>query len=242
MNSSSRTRNPLLQSLMPLILDAGVPMAAYYLLKAAGMETFGALALSSVIPALRTLWSVVRDRRLNRFAALILIVNVVSIALSAVSGDPRLMLAKDSGISSVVGLGIILSTLSGRPLMTTALKPWITRGSAARTAAWDRLLAGDERFRRAERRFSLVWGAALFIECVVRVVGAYTLPVDTMVALGSVIMAVTIAAAIWIAGALAAGPMVGMVAHELASSSATEAEPTPEPVAGATAPTLVTTA
>ncbi|MEU5895830.1 hypothetical protein [Streptomyces venezuelae] len=38
--------------------------------------------------------------------------------------------------------------------------------------------------RPLERMFSVVWGAALFGEAVLRVVGAYTLPVDTMVWLG----------------------------------------------------------
>ena len=55
-------------------------------------------------------------------------------------------------------------------------------------------------FRRAERTFSLVWGVALLGECVVRVVGAYTLPVDTMVWLGTVILAVSMALAFFVSG------------------------------------------
>ena len=52
MNSSSRS--PLVQSLTPLLVEAGVPMAAYYALKAGGLSTFAALAISSVLPAVRT--------------------------------------------------------------------------------------------------------------------------------------------------------------------------------------------
>ncbi|GAA2438994.1 VC0807 family protein [Streptomyces mauvecolor] len=220
----SSSRNPLVDSLTPLIVEAGVPLASYYVLKAAGLGTFAALALSSVLPAVRTAWSAMRSRSLNRLAALVLAVNVGSLALSAVSGDPRLMLAKDGALSSVVGIGILLSAAAGRPLMTSALKPWITRNSPDKAAAWDRLMAGNARFRRCETLFSVVWGGALLAECVARVVGAYTIPVETMVGLGTVILAVAVGAAVVISGALAAGPMEKMVEAEAAArknSSAT---------------------
>ncbi|WP_392670597.1 VC0807 family protein [Streptomyces sp. LN785] len=205
-------RKALLDSLMPLIVDAGVPLVSYYALTAAGMSTFGALAASSVVPAVRTVRCAVRDRRLNALAALILAVNVVGLLLSAVAGDPRLMLAKDSGVSSTIGLIVLVSAARGKPLMTSCLKPWLTRGEAAKEAVWNRLSRDSGAFRRCETRFSLVWGAALLGECVVRIVGAYTLPVDTMVWLGTVIMAGAFALATVASGRLAAGPMVRMIA------------------------------
>ncbi|CAM5332288.1 hypothetical protein GCM10010329_37830 [Streptomyces spiroverticillatus] len=210
----TRAPHPMLQSLAPLLLDAGVPMAAYYALKAAGTGTVAALAISSAIPAVRVVWGIVKNRRLNGFAALILCVNVVSIALSTVTGDPRLMLAKDSAVSSVVGFGILFSAFAGRPVMRTALKPAVVKASAARAAAWDRLLETSARFRRFERNFSLVWGTALVAECAVRIVGAYTVPVDTMVALGGGIMIATIVLAIMLSGGLAVVPMQYMVGEE----------------------------
>ncbi|MFC9675719.1 HAD family hydrolase [Streptomyces sp. NPDC056949] len=56
---------------------------------------------------------------------------------------------------------------------------------------------------------------ALVTECVVRIVGAYTLPVDTMVWLGNVIMAGAVVLAIRFGGRLAVGPMERMVEDEL---------------------------
>ncbi|MGI5529780.1 VC0807 family protein [Streptomyces syringium] len=209
-------RRALLRSLSPLIVDALVPMAVYYTLsKGFGMGTVAALAWSSVVPALRTVWGLVKDRRLNGLAALILVVNLVALAFSTMSGDARLMLAKDSGVSSVIGIVVLVSTYAGRPLMTTALKPWVTKGQQARVAAWERLSADSERFRLAERTFSVVWGGALLAECVARVVGAYVLPVDTMVWLGNVILGFTLVFAMLVAGALAAGPMENMVDTEV---------------------------
>lgn len=47
--AATAPRNALLDSLMPLLVDVGVPLASYYALKAAGLGTFAALAWSSVL-------------------------------------------------------------------------------------------------------------------------------------------------------------------------------------------------
>ncbi|MEU5041204.1 VC0807 family protein [Streptomyces griseorubiginosus] len=202
-------------NLTPLIVDVAVPIGAYYLLKdGLGTSTLMALGLSSVVPAVRTVWSVVTERTVNALAALILVVNVVGLLLSLVAGDPRLMLAKDSGVSSVIGIGILVSVALGKPMMTAGMKPWLVKGIAERETAWARLQEGSADFRRAERRFSVVWGVVLLAECVGRVVGAYTLPVDTMVWLGSVVMVGSMAVAFLVSGALGAGPMARMLIAE----------------------------
>lgn len=212
------------KNLQPLLLDVAVPLASYYLLKEAfGMSTFAALAWSSVVPAVRTVWSAARERTVNGLAGLILVVNVVSLVLSFVSGDPRLMLAKDGAVSSTVGIGILVSVALGKPMMTAGFKPFLLKGDAAREAAWERLTASSPAFRRSERTFSVVWGVALLAECVARVVGAYTVPVDTMVWLGSVLMVATMAVAFVVSGGLAVEPMKRMLAAEVEAERAAAA-------------------
>jgi len=209
------------QKFAPLLIDVAVPIGSYYLLKSGfGMGTVAALGWSSVVPAIRTVWGVVAERTVNAFAALILFVNVVGLSLSLVAGDPRLMLAKDSGVSSAIGIGVLVSVAMGRPMMTAGMKPWLVKGDPEREAAFERLLSGSAAFRRAERRFSLVWGVGLLGECLARVVGAYTLPVDTMVWLGTVVMIGTIGVTVVVSGGLAAGPMAEMIAGELKGEDA----------------------
>lgn len=222
------TTNTKRANLAPLLVDVAVPVGGYYLLKNGfGMSTLAALGWSSVVPALRTAWGAVKERTVNGLAALILFVNVVGLLLSLVSGDPRLMLAKDSGVSSAIGIGILVSVALGRPMMTAAMKPWVVKGDAGREEAWGRLASGSARFRRAEKVFSLVWGVVLLAECLVRVVGAYTLPVDTMVWLGTVILALAMALGFLLSGALAAGPMAHMVIAETKGSRSTAGTPVP---------------
>jgi len=222
MTTKTSKKNPF----APLIVDVAVPLGSYYLFKDGfGMSTFAALAWSSVVPAARTVWSVVKERATNGLALLILVVNVVGLLLSFVSGDPRLMLAKDGGVSSTVAIGILVSVALGKPMMTAGLKPFLVKGDAAKEAAWQRLAgglaSGSADFRRKERLFSVVWGVALLAECIARVAGAYTIPVDTMVWLGGVFLIVAVALGILVGGAFAAGPMERMLAAEAEAEAET---------------------
>lgn len=201
-----------LAALVPLAVDVALPLGGYYLLhKGLGLGLVDSLALSSAPPAIRMVYIAVRDRAFNGLAGLMLAVNAVSLLLSFVSGNARLLVAKDSGVSSVIALSIIGSVFAGRPLMSAGLKPFLTRGDAARTAAWDRLAAESARFRRLERRYSLIWGAALLSECLARVAGAFALPAATMVWLSTVLLVGAIVVAMLVSGAAAAGPIERMV-------------------------------
>ncbi|WP_083974942.1 VC0807 family protein [Kitasatospora mediocidica] len=184
-----RPANPLVVALWPLAVDIVVPLAVYYLAHSvAGLGLVASLTLSSVVPAVRTLAGLLRERSVNGLAALMLVVNVVGIALSALAGDPRLMIAKDGAVSSVIGFSILWSAFGARPLMSAGLKPFLTRGEATLAASWDRLAERSTAFRRAERGFSAVWGIALVADCALRIVLAYTVPVATMAWLSTVLL------------------------------------------------------
>ena len=146
-----------------------------------------------------------------------LAVNLAGIAVSFLTGDPRAMIAKDSIVSSVIAFAILGSVVLRRPLMSAGLKPFMTKGEPRRAAAWDRLSAASPRFRRLELLFSTIWGLALLAECAARLVGAYTLPVTTMVWLGTVMTLGAIGVAI-VAGGAAAGPLQKMIDTEAAAS------------------------
>lgn len=196
----------------PLFIDLAIPLGSYYILRAAGAGLVLSLALSSVVPAVRAVTGLVRSRDVNALAVLIVAVNAVSIAISFWSGNARVMLAKDGAITSTIGIAILISAFTSRPLMTAGLRPFIVKADAARSAAFDRLRATSTRFRRLERLFSLVWGVAFVTECVARVICAVALPVGTVVWLGTVLTIGAIAAGI-VSGSFFSIPMEKMVAN-----------------------------
>jgi hypothetical protein len=205
-------------ALRPLLIDVGIPLGTYYLLhNAFGVSLWLSLALSGIGPALRATAGLVAKRELNGLAVLMLAVSVAGILVSFLTGDPRTMIAKDSIVSSVIAFAILGSVALRRPLMSAGLKPFMTRGEPRRTAAWDRMSTASPRFRRLEMLFSTIWGLVLLAECAARLVGAYTLPVTTMVWLGTVMTLGSIAVAI-VAGGAAAGPIQKMIDAEAAAS------------------------
>jgi hypothetical protein len=211
-------RRDMAAALRPLMIDIGIPLGSYFLLRDAfGLSLWLSLALSSIGPALRATAGLAARRELNGLAVLILAVSLAGIAVSLLTGNPRAMIAKDSIVSSVVAYAILGSVVLRRPLMSAGLKPFMTRGDLRRTAAWDRLSAASPRFRRLELLFSTIWGLALLAECAARLVGAYTLPVTTMAWLGTVMTLGSIAVAI-VAGGAAAGPIQKMIDAEAAAS------------------------
>ena len=217
-----RAPRPAIGGLGPLIIDVGIPLASYYLLRKAGCTQLTALGLSSVVPAAHAVLDLVRSRTLNGLALLIVAVNLIGAAASFWSGNPRVMLAKDGVITSSVGFGIVVSVLAGRPLMSAALRPLMAKGDVARDAAFGRLEVTSPRFRRLARRFSLVWALACLLDCGARVACAFTLPVDTTVWLSTVLLFASLGAAI-VFGSIYSVPMEKMVAA-LASASAAESD------------------
>jgi hypothetical protein len=196
-------------ALRPLLIDVGVPLGSYYLLRDAfGLSLWLSLALSSVGPAVRSVASLVGERKLNVLAALMLAVNVAGIVVSFLTGDPRAMIAKDSVISSVIAFAILGSVIARRPLMSAGLRPFMAQGTPERSAVWDR-------FRRFELLYSAIWGVALLADCAARLVGAYTLPVTTMVWMSTVLTLSAIGVGVMVGGAVAAMPILRMIETEV---------------------------
>jgi hypothetical protein len=193
-------------------VDVAVPVGLYYLLRDGfGVSLVLSLAASSVLPAVRSVAGFARERQVNGLAALMLAVNVAGLAVSFAAGNPRWMIAKDSVISSVIAVAMLVSAMAGRPLMSAGVKPFLTKGMAGRTAAWDRLAAGSARFRRLEKVYTVIWGSVLLADCVARVIGAFILPVGTMVWLSTVMIVVAIGLAMVVSGGAAAAPMEAML-------------------------------
>lgn len=62
---------------------------------------------------------------------LILLANLAGLLIGFGTGDARLMLAKDSAVTSLVGFALLGSVALGRPMMTATLKPWLVKGTRA---------------------------------------------------------------------------------------------------------------
>src|SRR6202000_605898 len=178
-NRGPATGNPLL----PLLLDVGVPLASYYLMRHFGVSMVTALAVSGLVPAVRVVWSVIRERSADGLALGVLTLTVVSIPVAFITGSPKLLLAKDSLGTGALGVWLIISVLLAKPAMAHGIRAFLARteGSAA---AWEQLSVESGAFRRCLSAATLVWAVGFIVECVARITVVVALPVGTAVGAG----------------------------------------------------------
>lgn len=167
--------NPLVSMIRGLLWDVGLPIVTYYALHIAGANDWVALLAATAVAAVRIVWTAVRDRKVNQFATVMLLVYGLSFALAFVTGDPRLLLLKSSFVTGAVGAVFLISAIHGkRPLSLAAAQNF----NPSRAEA---LLEGyrtDPRVRRGIRLTSTVWGVGLLVEALVRIPVVFLLPID----------------------------------------------------------------
>ncbi|MBV8996019.1 MAG: hypothetical protein JO287_20480 [Pseudonocardiales bacterium] len=127
-----------------------------------------------------------RNRRLDGFAAFLMAVFAVGLALSFVTGDARFMLAKDSIGTAVAGLIFLGTCVVGRP-MTFYAAQRVSATASEKRAWWNTMWETTPAFRRGFRLMSVVWGVGLLVEAAIRIPLIYVLPIDVMVGLSTVL-------------------------------------------------------
>ncbi|WP_063772757.1 VC0807 family protein [Streptomyces sp. CT34] len=181
----SEERRPTAALVVSVVVDAGIPLAAYYGLRAAGLNQWWALAVGGTVPLLRAGHSIVRSRRVDPISAFVLVAMVLSTAMSLVTGSPRVLLARESWGTGAFGLWILGSLLGRRPFLLDATAKFMPAHAARR---WEDGWRHDVRFRRGLRMVTAVWGGAFLVDAVARVVMAFTMPVDSVPIAGTVLL------------------------------------------------------
>jgi uncharacterized membrane protein len=99
-----------------LLIDAVAPYVVYEVAQPYTGD-LAALALSALPPAIESVWSVIRKRKLDAISALVLAGIGVSLVLIALGGSERVLLLRDSLITSIVGVVIAISAVFPKPIL-----------------------------------------------------------------------------------------------------------------------------
>jgi hypothetical protein len=177
-------RSPGRQMLTALLWDVGAPLMAYYTLHALGASDWVALLAATLAAGLRLVWVAVRTREITWFAAVMLAVFGLGLALAFVGGDPRFLLVKDSFGTALVGTVFLASLASGRPLTLSAFQTWQPRQAREMEEYYRTLPPIRSMFRRS----AVVWGVGLLLEAALRIPLIYLLPIDVMVGVSTGMM------------------------------------------------------
>jgi hypothetical protein len=175
-----------------LVVDVGLPLALYYVLRAAGASVFLALLLGAIVPAASTLAGLVRSRTLDRLGIFVLSTMLLGVGVSLISGSPRILLAKEAWLNAVIGLWFLLSLRGQRPLSFVFARAALDGREHFTTESWDSLWERSPNFRRGWPISSMIWGVGLLVDAALRAVFAYMLPVDVVPALSAALFPVTV--------------------------------------------------
>ncbi|WP_163506437.1 VC0807 family protein [Fodinicola acaciae] len=157
-----------------LAIDVAAPVALFYLLRAFGVNQWLALTLAAIPPAARAVQSIITSRKIDGLALFALSIIALSLLGSFVTGSPRFLLAKDGWMTAVAG-GWILLTILRTPFIFSFLRTILTGEALERMEGnW----RDSPTFRHSMRVATAIWGVGLVFDAGVRVVLAYTLPID----------------------------------------------------------------
>lgn len=167
---------------LTVALHLAVPVAIYYGLRAAGVSVYLALLADTLVSAAYTGVKLLRERRLDGLSAFFTAMLAVAVLVSLVSGDERLLLAKEGWVTAAAGLWFLASVRMSRPLAYLFTRPLLERRYPFGPARepWDVYWERLPRFRRIWRVSSVIWGVALLLDAAARVAIAYVLPADTV--------------------------------------------------------------
>ncbi|HWD79302.1 MAG TPA: VC0807 family protein [Kribbella sp.] len=165
----------------PVLVDLVLPLVIFYGFRRAGVGVVGATLAGSVIPVGRTAYSIVRGRKVDWMAVFVIVALAVGTVASLLMHSPRMLLAKDGVITALCGVWMLGTVAVGKPLLL-AMGRGIAEakrgkgGGEVWAGRWER----EPRFRHGIRLITIVWGVGLVFDAVVRVVIAYTLPLDAV--------------------------------------------------------------
>jgi hypothetical protein len=181
-------QRPGMRQYAGLLWDIGVPLGGYYALHLYGASDWVALLVATLAAGLRLVWVAVRAREITWFAAVMLSVFGLGLALAFVGGDPRFLLVKDSFGTALVGIVFLASLRFGKPLTLSAFQTWQPRQAREMEEFYRTIPPVRHTFRLS----AVVWGLGLLLEAIVRIPLIYLLPIDVMVGLSTALMVVVI--------------------------------------------------
>ncbi|MFE0461238.1 VC0807 family protein [Kitasatospora sp. NPDC058965] len=177
--------------LMGLLWDIGLPAAVYYVSRWAGVEVRPALVAGGAVALARVGFIAVARRRLDGLGAVVAVTFALVLAVSVLTGDPRILLAREPLVSGSLGLLLLGSCLLGRPVLYSLVRR-LNSGRGELLARWDELWRTTPSFRRVFTLMSLVWGVGLVVEAAVRISLVYLLPVDTAAGTSTLVQLATV--------------------------------------------------
>lgn len=155
-----------------ILLDVAPPLIAYYGLRAAGVSEYVALLTATVLAGIKVSYDAIKARRLDPFAAYLMLNFGLSLAVGLATSDARMLMAGNTPVGGIGALLFLGSCFVGRPLTQIVAE-------RVQTVPPDDAGPRETAFRhRVHVSLSAMWGIGLLIGMLISLAIIFSLSID----------------------------------------------------------------
>ncbi|HTI15074.1 MAG TPA: VC0807 family protein [Dictyobacter sp.] len=173
----------LLGQLPVIMVNAVLPFLIYQVMTTfLHQPMFISLVVTGIPSIVMSIVTLIRKRRIDFLAGIVLAGIVVGLILTFVSHDARLMLVRESFFTAALGLVFLISLLFPKPLIYYIGRSFMTENNPEQLSRFESRWLQPE-FRTKTRVQTAILGVGLFAEAVVRCILVFKLPISQFLAI-----------------------------------------------------------
>lgn len=168
-NTQKASRAATMLSLVSsIIINAALPLLIYWALKKYTTASDLLALIASGVPSLiDSTIGIIRRKRIDLLAGLVLISIATSLITIALGGSPKVYLVRESFFTAAFGLAYLVSLFFPRPLAFYFARYFMT-GNHPENIPWFDSLWQYKMFRHTMRVITVVWGIGFLFEAALR--------------------------------------------------------------------------
>ena len=154
--------------IISILINAILPLITYKILINHIPSSITALIISTTIPIIDNIYHIIKEKKIDIFASLIILGFIVGIISMLFSGSQKLLLIRQSYITAVIGILFLISMFFPKPMIYYLAKKFI---NSQDKYAKNNKSTIDEKCKNLHFRFSMkfltfIWGICLVLEAV----------------------------------------------------------------------------
>ncbi len=174
-SADPRPANPRRDLVRNLFIDVALPWIAVQVLERAWhLPTVPAFAIAALVPVAAVIHAWTRKRRVDVIGIAVAVTIAGGITISLLTHDVRFALVRAAPGFALFGAACLISLAADTPMMFYVARQFNSSGDAEKARAFTERLS-VERFRRAMRTITTVWGVACLVEAIAGVGAAFVL-------------------------------------------------------------------
>jgi intracellular septation protein A len=162
------------------VINGAFPLLIYWTLTNyyPSISQFVALVISGIPSLIHSIVGLIYRKRIDFLAGIALATIAISLIVTVLSGDPKILQIRESFLTVPFGLVLLVSLFLPRPFMFYMARHFASGNDPASEARFNLLWQQNERLRRLLHVQTAVWGAGFLLEAAIRITLVLTLSVQ----------------------------------------------------------------